>query len=558
MLAVVVTTEEPFLTLETFLHPESPEHPALFTAQEAYSAYMRQQRTDARTRECERLRAEEFKPQWFLTKVTSLFAELKVTKALCRQEQSPLLSPCLSSAALRALRPARLDGDLRSDVAEVALACAERRLNASQTEAVTRACGCQTGVCLIQGPPGTGKTSTIVTMLLAMAEIQGRSVLVTAPTNVAVGNIVVKLLGQLTGGPGSGDAFPPRPPPSDGEPDVAFSGPAGICGERLRLGDLVLVGSEDNIDLSGPLDLVFLESRIQWAEECAARWAVATRAAAVAVGAVVEVTRSGSDTAMVDTTVKTEGEEVEEGTAASLRSAQPPPAWEALWADCVSVGHELWWGLPTSMAGTVLELMSSAESRLSPHAPHLAAIAALRGDWRPLRPELAEALRSLTDASGRLSQKLRGQGAQMFLGEARVVFSTIASADKSMLVRALTAGEKVRTLVVDEAAQAPEAHTLMCLQPFVEHAVLVGDPEQLGGVVLSKLCAAHHFGRSLFERLQSIGHTACLLSEQYRMHPAISAWPSATFYGGRVVDGVTAEQRVIRRPLNGFMSRTYI
>jgi superfamily I DNA and/or RNA helicase len=114
-----------------------------------------------------------------------------------------------------------------------------------------------------------------------------------------------------------------------------------------------------------------------------------------------------------------------------------------------------------------------------------------------------------------------------------------------MLVRALAAGKKVRTLVVDEAAQAPEAHTLMCLQPFVEHAVFVGDPKQLGGVVLSKLCAAHHFGRSLFERLQSIGHTACLLSEQYRMHPAISAWPSATFYGGRVVDGVSAEQRVI-------------
>ena len=38
------------------------------------------------------------------------------------------------------------------------------------------------------------------------------------------------------------------------------------------------------------------------------------------------------------------------------------------------------------------------------------------------------------------------------------------------------------------------------------------------------------------------GYPVCLLSEQYRMHPAISAWPSSYFYEGRLLDapGVAA------------------
>ena len=38
--------------------------------------------------------------------------------------------------------------------------------------------------------------------------------------------------------------------------------------------------------------------------------------------------------------------------------------------------------------------------------------------------------------------------------------------------------------------------------------------------------------RSLFERLQVGGCPVSVLSVQYRMHPAIRAFPSAHFYGG--------------------------
>lgn len=46
------------------------------------------------------------------------------------------------------------------------------------------------------------------------------------------------------------------------------------------------------------------------------------------------------------------------------------------------------------------------------------------------------------------------------------------------------------------------------------------------------------YGRSLMDRLQRLQH-GCrhLLNIQYRMHPAISAFPNAQFYDGAVKDG---------------------
>lgn len=36
------------------------------------------------------------------------------------------------------------------------------------------------------------------------------------------------------------------------------------------------------------------------------------------------------------------------------------------------------------------------------------------------------------------------------------------------------------------------------------------------------------------------GYLVTMLSEQYRMHPAISAWPSLFFYQGKLTDGTSA------------------
>lgn len=43
-------------------------------------------------------------------------------------------------------------------------------------------------------------------------------------------------------------------------------------------------------------------------------------------------------------------------------------------------------------------------------------------------------------------------------------------------------------------------------------------------------------GRSMFERLSSLGAPKHLLNMQYRMHPSISLFPNHTFYGGKILD----------------------
>ncbi|KAF5836519.1 AAA domain-containing protein [Dunaliella salina] len=78
--------------------------------------------------------------------------------------------------------------------------------------------------------------------------------------------------------------------------------------------------------------------------------------------------------------------------------------------------------------------------------------------------------------------------------------------------------------------------------------VLLGDPQQLPSTVISRLAASKGYGRSLFERLYAGGVPVHMLDVQYRMHPDISSYPSATFYNMRLKDGpnVTGHASTLR------------
>lgn len=54
-------------------------------------------------------------------------------------------------------------------------------------------------------------------------------------------------------------------------------------------------------------------------------------------------------------------------------------------------------------------------------------------------------------------------------------------------------------------------------------------------------------GTSLFARLMHAGIKPVLLNRQYRMHPAISDFPSAHFYDGQVSTGIRASDRLAPR-----------
>lgn len=119
------------------------------------------------------------------------------------------------------------------------------------------------------------------------------------------------------------------------------------------------------------------------------------------------------------------------------------------------------------------------------------------------------------------------------LEEASIVCATLSVTGS----RELTAfADGFDTVVVDEASQGVEMSTLIPLKLQCRRLILVGDPRQLPATVFSKVALDLKYDQSLFQRLERAGHHINMLSVQYRMHPAISAFPSKAFYDGALLD----------------------
>ena len=143
-----------------------------------------------------------------------------------------------------------------------------------------------------------------------------------------------------------------------------------------------------------------------------------------------------------------------------------------------------------------------------------------------------------------LSREERSHLEAVVLSDAQIVFCTLSAAGDRRLASVPGGFE---TAVVDEAAQAGEASTLVAMQYGVRLVALVGDPQQLPATVISLRAKRLGYGRSLFERLQQGGHSYRMLTVQYRMHPAIRTFPSVHFYRGLLRDGANVA-RAARLP----------
>lgn len=88
--------------------------------------------------------------------------------------------------------------------------------------------------------------------------------------------------------------------------------------------------------------------------------------------------------------------------------------------------------------------------------------------------------------------------------------------------------------------------------------ILVGDHCQLGPVVMCKKAAKAGLSQSLFERLVVLGIRPIRLQVQYRMHPALSAFPSNIFYEGSLQNGVTAGETAAEALAKMFVLLFYI
>lgn len=133
---------------------------------------------------------------------------------------------------------------------------------------------------------------------------------------------------------------------------------------------------------------------------------------------------------------------------------------------------------------------------------------------------------------------IRAQTEKIILKAADVICCTCVGAGDLRLL-----GYKFRTVIVDEATQAREPECLIPLTHSAERAVLIGDHQQLGPVIMCKKAAKAGFNQSLFERLVKAGLKPFRLQVQYRMHPCLSEFPSNAFYEGSLQNGVTAADR---------------
>jgi regulator of nonsense transcripts 1 len=102
---------------------------------------------------------------------------------------------------------------------------------------------------------------------------------------------------------------------------------------------------------------------------------------------------------------------------------------------------------------------------------------------------------------------------------------------------------RFRQVLIDESTQATEPECLIPLVLGVKQVVLVGDHCQLGPVIMCKKAARAGLAQSLFERLVTLGIKPIRLQVQYRMHPALSEFPSNSFYEGTLQNGVTIIER---------------
>jgi len=160
-------------------------------------------------------------------------------------------------------------------------------------------------------------------------------------------------------------------------------------------------------------------------------------------------------------------------------------------------------------------------------------------------PEEFTKLQQLKDEVGELSQRderkwrsLKLRTEKEILACADIITCTCVMAGDNRLN-----GMRFRQVLLDEATQAVEAEALIPITLGCKQLVLVGDHAQLGPVVMNKKAAKAGLTQSLFERMVLVGVRPQRLSVQYRMHPALSEFPSLMFYEGSLANGVTEDDR---------------
>ena len=103
---------------------------------------------------------------------------------------------------------------------------------------------------------------------------------------------------------------------------------------------------------------------------------------------------------------------------------------------------------------------------------------------------------------------------------------------------AVMRGINFQVVIFDESGQCLDPDLLIGLTHGAQQAVLVGDHKQLGPVVMSHTARRKRYNLALMARLVVLGVHPLVLRIQYRMHSAISNFPSSLFYNNLIINGL--------------------
>ncbi|KAJ0968897.1 hypothetical protein J5N97_021774 [Dioscorea zingiberensis] len=394
-------------------------------------------------------------------------------------------------------------------------------LNESQENAVLSCisaaqCNGKCSINLIWGPPGTGKTQTTCALLWILKQMKRRT-LICAPTNTAVKEVAsryMKLLEKNAEGVGT-----------------------------HPLGDVVLFGNKDSLNIDDNLRDVFLDHRVeelvQWFSPVTG-WRHCLNSMMEFFEDCISLYKAnvndsnGSKT--LQNFIRRNFLANSKRLTDCLRTLRMhlPSAFisEASSRDIVVLldflqeFDEL---LRRNVSSSDLEeVFNSACKVVDENISTISRLRKSRANCLQVLHRL-EARLQLPDNSTKKGLR------ELCLRHASHMFSTVSSSSKLYSVKRM---KDVDMLVIDDAAQLRECETLIPLQlSGIQHAILIGDECQLPAMVRSKVSESALLGRSLFERLSSLGLKKQLLYVQYRMHPSISQFPNAKFYEKQILDG---------------------
>ncbi|XP_065565541.1 regulator of nonsense transcripts 1-like [Artemia franciscana] len=134
---------------------------------------------------------------------------------------------------------------------------------------------------------------------------------------------------------------------------------------------------------------------------------------------------------------------------------------------------------------------------------------------------------------------------------ARVLATAFSYSESSSLELIIKETEMVFDFcIVDEANHCTEIDLLQPLTYGVRKLILVGDRKQLKPNIMSKAYANIGHFKSFFSRFINAVEEENVLSiwTQYRMHPAISYFPSRMFYNGNISNGTRTDKPLGVRP----------